>query len=85
LSEPGAFARMRASAGSSYWYGRIFHAYLTAMLWNWRRKRLFSAASRAMFGIMSLVLSGRRVFSTGFWQAVRDTQVPCTQARVLEM
>jgi len=82
LSEEGAFARLQASASSSYWHGRVFQAYASATLWNLRRKRLLSAASRALFGMVSLVLSGRNALSSGFWHAVRDSQVPCTQARV---
>ena len=84
LSEPGSFARMYASANSSYWHGRIFHAYLTTTLWNLRRKRFLTAASRTVYGIASLTLSARHIPSSDFWRSVRDTQVPCSQARVIK-
>jgi len=85
LSEPGAFARMRGSANSNYWHGRIFHAYLTAMRWNWQHKHIFTGLSRALFCLLSVVLSASHFFSRDFWQAVKDTHVPCTRTRVLNL
>jgi glycosyltransferase involved in cell wall biosynthesis len=70
LSEPGVFARMRASANSNYWHGRIARAYLTSAVWNLRRRRVFTAASRATFGLTSFVLAGRHVCFKDFWRAV---------------
>lgn len=83
LSEPGAFSQMWASANSSYWQGRIFRTYLTSILWNWRRRTFFTAASRAMFCAFSLILAGPHLLRKEYWRAVKDSQVPCTQARVL--
>jgi glycosyltransferase involved in cell wall biosynthesis len=70
LSEPGTFARMCASASSSYWRGRIVRAYLTSVVWNLQRKNVFTAASRATFGLASFALAGRHILSRGFWCAV---------------
>jgi glycosyltransferase involved in cell wall biosynthesis len=69
LNEPSAFARMRDSAHSSYWHGRIVRAYLTSGGWNLQHKRLFTAASRAVFSLSSLALAGRHLFSADFWRA----------------
>jgi glycosyltransferase involved in cell wall biosynthesis len=69
LNQPGVLARMRASAGSSYWQGRILRAYLTSLAWNVRRRRLLVAASRAACGLAGLALAGRRALSPAFWRA----------------
>ena len=70
LNEPGVFTRMRASATSSDWYGRIVRTYLTSMVWNLQQGHLFTAASRAIFGMVSLALAGHYIFSNSLWQAV---------------
>jgi glycosyltransferase involved in cell wall biosynthesis len=70
LNEAGAFARMRASASSSYWQGRVVRAYLISVVCNLQRKNVFTAASRATFGLASFALAGRHILSSGFWRAV---------------
>jgi glycosyltransferase involved in cell wall biosynthesis len=70
LSAPGAFSRMRGSATSSYWHGRILRAYLTSAAWNVNDGRGFAALSRAGSGLAALALSGHHVFSRSYWQAV---------------
>jgi hypothetical protein len=75
LNEIGAFTRMRQSANDSFWYGRLVHAYITAMIFNLRKKKLFSAISRALFGIISLISAGRHIFSARFWQALRTEYI----------
>jgi glycosyltransferase involved in cell wall biosynthesis len=84
LSEPGAFARMRSSADSSYWHGRILHAYLSTVIYNLRRRDLFTAAGRATFGLASLVLAGWHVFSPSFWQAIKTHNVTHTLLQQLQ-
>ena len=84
LSQPSAFGRMLASANSGYWYGRIFQAYMSTMLWNLRRKALFAAMSRATFGLLSFALAGRFLTLADFWQAVKDNHVPCSSFHVLK-
>jgi glycosyltransferase involved in cell wall biosynthesis len=75
LDQPGVLARMRASAVSSYWQGRVFRAYATSALWNLRRRQFLPAASRAVFGIASLVLAGTHVLSPPFWRAAARPHV----------
>lgn len=76
LGEPGAFARLQASANSSYWHGRIIHNYVSAVLLNLRYKRLFTATSRALFGLAGFILAGIHIFSPRFWQGVKDSKSP---------
>jgi glycosyltransferase involved in cell wall biosynthesis len=70
LNSTGVFERMRASATTSYWYGRILRAYMTSLVWNLRRKRLLRASSRAMYGLGALILGRPYLLSAGFWRAV---------------
>jgi GT2 family glycosyltransferase len=70
LNEPGVFARMRASAISSYWQGRIVRAYLTSMVWNLQHRRLMTAVSRAAFGAASCGLALRYSLAKDFWRAI---------------
>jgi hypothetical protein len=68
LNEQGAFARLRASANSSYLYGRVSRAYFASMVWNLQRKNIFTAASRVTSGI---VFAGWHLLSTEFWRGLR--------------
>jgi glycosyltransferase involved in cell wall biosynthesis len=70
LSEPGSFARMRASAKSSYWHGRVARVYSTSAVWNLQRKNVLTAASRMTFALSSLALAGWHILSPNFWRAV---------------
>ena len=70
LSLTGVFKRMRASARSSYWQGRMVRAYLTSAFWNLRHKRPLTAASRTLFGLAASALAGAGLFSPGFWRAL---------------
>jgi glycosyltransferase involved in cell wall biosynthesis len=78
LDKPGVFTRMRASAGNSYWAGRIVRAYLTSMVWNLQRRRLFTAISRAMYGGLGVMLAGWQIFSGEFWRAVIKSYISQT-------
>ena len=75
VAEPGALRRMLASAGSSYWHGRIAHVYLSLARWQWRRRPL-TAASRALHGLIALLLAAPHWFRQEFWQALRADHVP---------
>jgi hypothetical protein len=68
LSELGAFARLWASASSSYLHGRVSRAYFASMVWNVQRKRVFTAASRAASG---MAFAGLHTLSPGFWRGIR--------------
>ena len=70
LDEKNVFLRMRSSAHTDYWYGRIVRAYLTSLLWNIAHQRPLTAASRAIYSMVSLVLAGKRVMRRDFWRAV---------------
>jgi len=79
LDEPAAFRQIRASLGNHpkarYQFGRVGHVYLSTMSFNLRRRRLFSAASRFLFTIARLTLSGRDVLSREFWRGVKAEHV----------
>jgi hypothetical protein len=81
LDMPGAFARMEASSASSFWRGRVVRVYLTSVLWNLRRKRLFRGASRAAFGLAAMALAGPHLLSSRFWHAVARPYASETFAR----
>jgi hypothetical protein len=70
LDQGGVFTRLRASTGSGYWRGRMLRLYLTSIVWNLQHGQVFKAASRAAFGLMSLMLVGSHLFSVDFWRAV---------------
>ena len=81
LAEPGVYRRMRDSADSSYWRGRITRAYLTSAIWNLQRVHLFTAASRAAIGGASALLAGKSLLSSGYWRAVLRSYHSQTFAR----
>jgi len=68
LDESTTFARMRASANTSAWRGRLVRAYLTSVQWNLVHGRFFAALSRIAFAIAGFVFAGRRLFSSAFWR-----------------
>jgi hypothetical protein len=70
LSTDGVWARMKASASSDYWHGRMVRAYLTSALWNLQHKRLWTAVSRLTYTFYAIALAGSYLFSARFWQAV---------------
>jgi glycosyltransferase involved in cell wall biosynthesis len=78
---PGAFARMRASASSSYWRGRILRLYLTSAVWNLGCNRLLLATSRTAFGLAALALARHHLLSADFWRAVAKPYRSITFAR----
>lgn len=84
LYEPGVFRRMLMSAGSGYWYGRILRVYLSTVLFNLRRRRLFTAMSRAASGMAWFALAGPHVLSPGFWEGARAHHAPDTLHFVME-
>ena len=84
LSESGTFTRLLTSAGSSYWYGRIFRVYMSTVNWNLEKRRFAKATSRSFYGIASLILSGKHTFSREYWAAVKAHHVPHTLHFVME-
>ncbi len=72
LKERGALRRLLDSAGSSsFYHGRILHAYIGSALLNIKHRRLWTAVSRVLFGAAGVMLSGWRLFSTEYWRALR--------------
>lgn len=76
LAESGAFSRLRASANSAYWYGRITRVYFSVSKWNWQQKQFTAALSRALFAVVAALQAGHSLLSRNFWQGVRAHHVP---------
>jgi glycosyltransferase involved in cell wall biosynthesis len=70
LDQPGVATRLRASATSPEWLARIVRIYLTSAVWNVQHRRGFTAASRLVFAVLSLVQSGGYVLVPDYWRAV---------------
>jgi hypothetical protein len=68
LNVQGAFVRLQSSAISGYWHGRVSRAYLASMMWNLKRKNIFTAVSRAMAGF---AFAGQYIFLPGFWRGLK--------------
>jgi glycosyltransferase involved in cell wall biosynthesis len=70
LEAPNTFQRMRSSADSPYWHGRMLRVYLTSSVWNIQHRRFFGAISRLFSSLACILVAGRSIFSSNFWQAV---------------
>ncbi|MFO7537727.1 MAG: glycosyltransferase family 2 protein [Chloroflexota bacterium] len=81
LDTPGSFARLRGSMSGAFWHGRISRLYLTSLVWNLRRRRLLTAASRASYTFYSLVLAGPRLLVPAFWRSLSRAYASPTFAR----
>jgi GT2 family glycosyltransferase len=68
LTTKNAFSRLRTSADSHYWRGRVCRAYCASTIWNLKRKSLLTAASRATAG---LAIAGWHTLSPKFWDGLR--------------
>jgi glycosyltransferase involved in cell wall biosynthesis len=68
LGIAGAYARMRASADSTYWHGRVSRALFASMVWNLQRQQVWTAASRAVAG---LTFASWRIGAPAFWDGLR--------------
>jgi hypothetical protein len=44
--------------------------YLTSLIWNSQRKRLFTSASRGIYTLLGLLSAGVDLFSIDYWRAV---------------
>jgi len=69
LDEPLAFHRMKESANSGSWLGRMLRIYFTSVIWNLQRKRFAIAASRLAAALAVMLLSHYRTCSVSFWNA----------------
>lgn len=70
LYDSNVFQRMRSSAVTPFWRGRMTRAYLTSALWNIQRRRFFTAFDRLFYSVASVLSSGNGSFSKDFWRAV---------------
>lgn len=68
LQAQNSFSRLRASANSSYWRGRVSRAYFASTLWNLKRQSPLVATSRFAAG---LAMGGLHVFSVDYWRGLR--------------
>jgi glycosyltransferase involved in cell wall biosynthesis len=84
LSKPGVFHRLRASADSSYWQGRILRVYLSTISWNLKKKRFFTALSRMVYSLTIFGLSIPHLFSRKYWAGLQAHHVPETLHFVME-
>lgn len=69
LDRPKVFRRLRSSAASPYWHGRLMRVYLTSAVWNLREGRLTTAASRLACALAGLALAGAAPLHGSFWRA----------------
>jgi glycosyltransferase involved in cell wall biosynthesis len=76
LSKPGTLQRLRASADSAYWCGRILRVYFSTITWNLKKKRFFKSLSRMVYTFAAFAMSFPHVFSAEYWQGVRADHVP---------
>jgi hypothetical protein len=70
LDKPGTRARLRNSASSPYWHGRITRIYLTSALCNMGQGKFWTVQERMVQSVASLAAAGNGVFSSQFWQAL---------------
>jgi hypothetical protein len=59
--------RLRISAESSYWYGRVSRALFASMVWNMKQRNVLIAAGRLVSG---LIMTGWRIFLPDFWRGL---------------
>jgi glycosyltransferase involved in cell wall biosynthesis len=77
LDDAGAFLRMKAGTRSGFRSGKMLRIYITSAVWNLRRKRIFTALSRLMFGLNVVFFSNFGILATDFWRAfLRPYQSP---------
>ncbi len=84
IDAPNAFHRMRSSAVSPYWQGRMLRIYLTSSVWNIQHWRPFSTFSRMFASIACIFTAGRSIFSGAFWMAVSKHYASITFQRGIE-
>lgn len=84
LSHSGVFQRLRASANSNYWHGRVLRVYLSTISWNLKKKRFFTALSRVFYSLAVLMLSIPRIISAQYWSGLKAHHVQDTLHFVME-
>lgn len=70
LDQAGTFARLQSAATDTYWKARLARIYLTSVIWNLRRLRLFTATARTAHAMQGFLLSRRSLLSPRFWRSL---------------
>ena len=70
LDSSNVFHRMRSSALTPFWRGRMARVYLTSAVWNLQRQYFFIAVSRILFSIASILNAGNSILAKDFWRAL---------------
>jgi len=68
LGATGALDRLKASARTGYWRGRVSRAYFASMIWNLRHGYPLIAISRFMMG---MAITGFHIVSHSFWEGLQ--------------
>lgn len=84
LSKRNAFQRLKASADSSYWRGRLLRVYLSTVEWNWAKKNYSTIVSRIMLSMVLLASSMKHLFVRKYWEGVKAHHVPESLHFVME-
>lgn len=77
----GVFARMRASATTPEWKGRLTRIYATSAVWNLQHGRWLAAISRLLTALWSMVTGGSALLHRSYWRALRRQYASDTFAR----
>jgi glycosyltransferase involved in cell wall biosynthesis len=67
LQAPNSLKRLRESATSSYWRGRVSRAFFASMIWNLKQRKIFLALSRLIDG---LTMTSLNIFSPDYWRGL---------------
>lgn len=67
LQAPNSMRRLRISAESSYWYGRVSRALFASMVWNMKQRNVLIAAGRLVSG---LIMTSWRIFLPDYWRGL---------------
>ena len=81
LESPGSYQRLISSARDNptrkgYWQGKVVYYSLISAVRNFRARRLFTAGSRMLFALMSLLTAGKYLFQTEFWHGATKPHFP---------
>lgn len=81
LNTEGAFARMRASASSPAWKGRLARIYITSAVWNARQGNWNACLGRSAMALTAAATAGSALFHADFYRALRSRYESGTFAR----
>ena len=81
LESPGVFKALQKSATSPFWKGRLARVFLTSLVWNMQRGKLWSAAGRGFAGLASILIAGKATLSFDYWRALSRPYASSTFAQ----